>query len=213
MHIEPGFIHGTKIVIANATLLGVLAYHSKKILKNIPVTLVRTAMAALFFSVFMQSFHLNVGPSELHFVGAMALYLTLGFTPVLYGFALGLLLQGVFFEPTDLIHLSVNSLSLIVPLIAVHYAKGKQLLSQDISRISFKNILSLDMTYYSGVTFMVGFWLLGEGTTTFAAWAQFALSYLAVVAVEPVFTLGAVTLLRRYKENSLVNTCFATENL
>lgn len=213
MHIEPGFIHAGKIAMANGAIFGVFAFYARKMVRSLPIVLIRTTLAAVFFSVFMQAFHANVGPSELHFVGAMAIYLTLGFIPVLYGFFLGLLLQGIFFEPGDLIHLSVNSLSLMLPLIAVHYTKGKDILADGASKISIKNILKLDGIYYSGVTLMVGFWLLGEGTTTFAAWLKFAVSYLAVVAVEPAITMGAVTLLRRYKENSIVNTCFSTENL
>lgn len=213
MHIEPGFIHGGKILAANGGLLGLLAFYGRSFLKKFPVTLPRTLMAAAFFSVFMEAFHANVGPSELHFVGAMAMYLTLGFLPVLYGFALGLLFQGVLFEPQDLIHLSVNSLSLILPLIAVHYSMGREVLKQNAKKLSIRTIVRLDSFYYAGVTFMVGFWLLGEGTTTFVAWAKFALSYTVLVAIEPMVTLGAVTLLRRYRENQLVSTFFATENL
>ncbi|MDX8394926.1 MAG: energy-coupling factor ABC transporter permease, partial [Mariprofundaceae bacterium] len=89
MHIEPGFVAPVKVMVANAAVIGVLAYYAKDQIKK-PANIIRTGLAALFFSVFMQSFHMPVGPSELHFVGAMAMYLTLGFVPVLFGFALGL---------------------------------------------------------------------------------------------------------------------------
>lgn len=59
----------------------------------------------------MQVWHLPIGPSELHMVGAMPIYLLLGFVPTLLGFGLGLLLQGLIFEPQDLAHLSINFLS------------------------------------------------------------------------------------------------------
>jgi hypothetical protein len=75
----------------------------------------------------MQAFHLPVGPSELHFLGAMPIYLALGFVPTLFGFAIGLLAQGLIFAPADLVHLGVNFLSLAVPLVLVHATLGKRL--------------------------------------------------------------------------------------
>ena len=126
MHIEPGLLAPTKVLLANVSALGLLGLYAQGLLKQ-PADLIRTLIAALFFSVFMQGFHLPVGPSELHFVGAMAIYLTLGFLPTLYGFALGLLLQGLLFDPLDLQHLAVNALSLILPLLAVHYGLDRQL--------------------------------------------------------------------------------------
>lgn len=214
MHIEPGYISQAKIMLANTSALGVLAYYAKDLIAR-PADIVRTLLAAVFFSLFMQVFHMNIGPSELHFVGAMAIYLTLGFIPALFGFALGLLLQGLLFNPTDLVHLGVNSLSLIVPLITVHYTLGRKLSDTMTGRrISWRVILKLDALYYSGVTAMVGFWLLAADVATpFSAWAAFASSYLAVVAVEPLFTYALVRLLKRHENTPLVNTCFAVKSL
>lgn len=217
MHIEPGFIHAGKVVAANVAASVTLLVYAKDFVKKFARTLLRTALAALFFSLFMQAFHMSVGPSELHFVGAMVIYLTLGFLPTLYGFALGLLLQGALFEPTDLPHLAVNSLSLIVPLLVVHYSMGKKILEQKISSLPWsgiwRKVIALDALYYSGVTLMVGFWLIGEGQTTFVAWGWFALSYLPVVLLEPIFSLTAVALLKTLKENSWARQMFALENI
>jgi len=214
MHIEPGYIAHAKVLLANVSAVGVLSYYATDLLRR-PRDVVRTLLAALFFSLFMQSFHVSVGPSELHFVGAMAIYLTLGFLPTLVGFALGLLLQGLLFDPMDLPHLAVNSLSLILPLIAVHYTLGRKLRDEASGRrVSWATILRLDAMYYSGVTIMVGFWLLiGDVATPFAAWAAFATSYLAIVALEPLVTYGAVRLLKRFEHIRLVNTCFAVKPL
>ena len=208
MHIEPGFVAPAKVMIANAAVIGVLAYYVKDQMKN-PLNIIRTGLAALFFSLFMQSFHMQVGPSELHFVGAMAMYLTLGFIPTLFGFALGLLLQGVLFDPQDMVHLAVNSLSLILPLIAVHATLGKQLLAQG-ADIRWASILKIDAAYYAGVTVMVGFWLaIGQVATPFSAWATFAASYLAIVACEPVFTYATLKLLKKHADKTWVKNCFA----
>jgi ABC-type Co2+ transport system permease subunit len=207
MHIEPGFVAPAKIMIANAAAIGALAYYAKDQIKQ-PANIIRTALAALIFSLFMQSFHMPVGPSELHFVGAMAMYLTLGFIPTLFGFTLGLLLQGVLFDPQDLLHLAVNSLSLIVPLVAVHYTLGKKLMALG-SDVRWSEIVKIDAAYYAGVTTMVGFWLMiGEVATPFSAWAAFAASYLAIVACEPVFTYATIKLLGKHSDKRWVQTCF-----
>jgi ABC-type Co2+ transport system permease subunit len=214
VHIEPGIITPAKILLANISALGLLTLHARGLLRQ-PADLIRTLIAALFFSVFMQSFHLPVGPSELHFVGAMAIYLTLGFLPTLYGFALGLLLQGVLFDPMDLQHLAVNALSLMLPLLAVHYGLGRKLRdAANGRRIGWATIIKLDAIYYSGVTLMVGFWLLAaEVATPFAAWVAFTASYLAIVAIEPLVTYGVLRLLKRYEDRPLVAICFSVASL
>ncbi len=197
MHIEPGFLPATKVAIANLATVGVLATYLPPLLRQ-PTLILRTLAAAMFFSFFMQVFHLPVGPSELHFVGAMPIYIIFGFIPTLLGFGLGLLLQGLLFEPADLVNLGVNTLSLVIPLIAVHYTLGRR-----IRRIDVPTILKLDGAYYSGVTLMVGFWLLfGEDVTPLADWAWFASSYIPVVMLEPVVTLLLVKGIQPYADRA-----------
>lgn len=205
MHIEPGFVSAAKVMGANMAAVGLLGFYLKELIRH-PLDIVKVLLAAVFFSVFMQSFHMSIGPSELHFIGAMSIYLILGFIPTMFGFAVGLLLQGLLFDPLDLPHLAVNSLSLIMPLIAVHYVAGKRLLDGSFrKRLSWRTILKLDAIYYAGVTTMVGFCLLiGEVETPFTAWVAFASSYLAVVAVEPFITLLTVKMLKRYEGSPLV---------
>lgn len=207
MHIEPGFVSAAKVMGANMAVVGLLGFYLKELIRH-PLDIVKVLLAAVFFSVFMQGFHMSIGPSELHFIGAMSIYLILGFIPTMFGFAVGLLLQGFLFDPIDLPHLAVNSLSLIVPLIAVHYAAGKKLLDGSFrKRLSWQAILKLDGIYYAGVTTMVGFWLLvGEVETPFTSWAAFASSYFAVVAVEPFITLLTVKMLKRYESSPLVKS-------
>ncbi len=214
MHIEPGFVSAAKVMGANAAAAGLLGLYLKNLVRQ-PMDIVKALIAAAFFSVFMQGFHVSVGPSELHFIGAMSIYLALGFVPTMFGFALGLLLQGIVFDPLDLPHLAVNSLSLIVPLIAVHHSAGKTLFDRSSKkRLSWKEILKLDAIYYSGVTVMVGFWLLiGEVETPFASWAAFAGSYFAVVAVEPFITLLTLRVLKKYEGAAVVKSLFIVGRL
>lgn len=212
MHIEPGYLAQAKILMANIAAGGVLTGYLRHLILR-PANILRAMIAAVFFTLFMQSFHVSVGPSELHFVGAMVMYLSLGFVPTLFGFAAGLLLQGLVFTPTDLLHLAVNSLSLILPLIAVHFGLGRRLRESG-RAIAWSDILKLDAAYYAGVTAMVGFWLsFAEVATPFAAWLAFASSYLAIIVVEPVITYASLRLLKRFEHQAWVGRCFAVRSL
>lgn len=202
MHIEPGYISAAKIAAANAGAVALFASQAKHLLR--PTLIARTLIAALFFTVLMESFFMPVGPSELHFVGAMPIYLLFGFVPTLFGFGIGLLLQGLLFHPTDLMNLGVNTLSLAVPLVALHATLGKR-----IGKLDVKAILKLDAAYYAGVTLMVGFWLsMGEVATPFMAWLTFASSYLVLVACEPLLTYAAVRFMQRHADKPLLRLCF-----
>ncbi|MBQ1766402.1 MAG: energy-coupling factor ABC transporter permease [Aquincola sp.] len=205
MHIEPGLLAAPKLMAANVAAVALLAVHAPAWLKQ-PKLWLRTVLAALFFTLFMQSFHRPVGPSELHFIGAMPIYLTLGCLPTLFGFGLGLLLQGLWFEPQDLVHLSVNFLSLAVPLLALHHTLGRRLAQ---GALSVRDVLKLDAAYYAGVTAMVGFWLsIANDATPLADWAMFAASYLSLVVLEPVFTVLVVKGVQAVRTQSWARACF-----
>ena len=196
MHIEIGILSPEKIAYASAGATALIAAYSADWLKS-PTTWLRTGLAAFFFSVLMQVWHLPIGPSELHMVGAMPIYLLLGSVPTLLGFGLGLLLQGLIFEPQDLAHLSINFLRLAVPLVVLHHSMGKKVQNlPSLQDLRVAHVLKLDAVYYSGVTLMVGFWLsMSNVSTPVADWAMFAASYLSMVLIEPVVTIGLIGLL------------------
>lgn len=202
MHIEPGILNAAKITYANITAVTTLGAYSLVLIKR-PDILIKTLLAACFFSLFMEVFHLKVGASELHFVGASAVYVIFGFIPTLFGFALGLALQGLLFEPQDLIHLGVNSLSLILPLIASHGLLGRRFFAKDGRKINWPAIAKFDAMYYAGVVLMVGFWLsIGEEPTPLRNWLTFSASYLPLVMLEPLFTCFVVRKLKAYESSS-----------
>ncbi|MBT0571326.1 energy-coupling factor ABC transporter permease [Curvibacter sp. CHRR-16] len=189
MHIEIGILTDDKLLYAGVAATALVAAHLPTVVRK-PANLLRTALAAFFFSLLMQAWHLPIGPSELHMVGAMPIYLLFGFVPTLLGFGVGLFLQAALFEPQDMLHLAVNFLSLAVPLMAVHHTLGQRL-----QQLSVRKVLQLDGVYYTGVTLMVGFWLsISTETTAFAQWAAFAASYISLVLLEPVLTMGIVAL-------------------
>ncbi len=204
MHIEPGFVSAAKIAAANVAAVGLLGSYASTLLRQ-PQLVVRTLLAAVFFSLCMESFFVPAGPSELHFIGAMPMYLVLGFVPTLLGFGIGLALQGLLFQPSDLAHLGVNTLSLAVPLTVLHYTVGRRL-----TELGLRNILKLDALFYAGVTAMVGFWLaIGEVVTPFADWAAFAAAYLPVVMIEPLLTLAIVKALLPFAGTPALQLCTA----
>ncbi len=196
MHIQPGQLAGSTILGANLVAASVLVSQAPALLRR-PALWLRTLLAAGFFSLLMQSWHMQAGASELHLIGAMPIYLLFGFLPSLFGFALGLLMQGLLFEPQDLIHLGVNALSLMLPLIALHASIGPRLAAAARER-SVAAVLRMDAAYYGGVTLMVGFWLSqGLEATPFQAWLHFALSYVLLLLFEPLVTWALVSLLAR----------------
>ncbi len=213
MHIEPGVLDAAKIASANAVAVATLAASAGGLIRR-PTDAGRSLLAALFFSAFMQFWHMPVGPSELHLIGASAIYFTFGFLPTLFGFALGLAVQGLLFEPQDLAHLGVNALSLTVPLIATHRIFGHRFFAADGVTTNWAAVLKFDACYYSGVVAMVGFWLaLGHEPTPFQSWAAFAASYLPLVAIEPVFTLLVLKGLKRLDGSPAVQRLTAASRL
>lgn len=202
MHIEIGILSPEKLTCAGAAASAMLGAHATGRLKS-PTLWLRTGLAAFLFSALMQAASMKVGPSELHFVGAMPIYLLFGFLPTLFGFALGLLLQALVFDPLDLAHLAVNFLSLAVPLLALHHGLGQKLRS-----LSLAQVLKLDAVYYAGVTLMVGFWLsISQVAAPASGWALFAASYLAVVLAEPLLTIGLLLAAGRLRGSRLLRLC------
>lgn len=202
MHIEIGILSPEKIAYASAAATALLGAHALGLLKS-PVAWLRTALAAFFFSVLMQAWHVPVGPSELHLVGAMPIYLLFGFVPTLFGFGVGLLMQALVFEPQDLAHLAINFLSLAVPLVTVHHTLGKKM-----QGINVANVIQLDAVYYAGVTLMVGFWLsISSDAAPVADWALFAASYVSLVAIEPLLTIGLVALVGHLRGSRWLAAC------
>ncbi len=206
MHIELGLLAATKLAFANVGAIATLIANAKKLIKK-PNLIIKTAFAAIFFSAFMQVFHMPIGASELHFIGASAVYLLFGFIPTLFGFALGLLLQAIIFEPADMLHLGVNILSLGIPLILAHSLYGKRFFqSENQVKLSWANIVKFDAIYYGGVIVMVAFWLsLGNEPTPFLNWAIFAISYLPLVFLEPVFSYFALRFTHNISKNNILD--------
>src|SRR6266702_7849723 len=125
MHIEPGIVDGTKIVLSYATAAAAGGYTMKLAAQTVreqggaSFALRAIATAALVFFFFELLPHFSVGVSEVHFIFGSTLFLVFGAAPAAFGLALGLLLQGLFFVPSDLPQYGMNVTTLLVPLFVI----------------------------------------------------------------------------------------------
>ncbi|WP_406870374.1 energy-coupling factor ABC transporter permease [Thioclava sp. 'Guangxiensis'] len=202
MHIEPGIVHGAKLLLSYATAAGAatyVAHEGVRTLKTgeLPMMAARAAAAtAAVFVSFQILPHHPAGVSEVHLILGSTLFLMLGFVPAAIGLALGLLTQGLFFEPQDLPQYAMNVTTLLVPLFALQ-ALAQRLIAPDTAYadITYKQALALSTAYQGGVIAWVAFWVLyGEGVSvaTLANVGTFGIAYMSVVLVEPLIDLAVL---------------------
>lgn len=196
MHIEIGIIDPARLVAANAAAAALVASQVPALLKS-PALLPRVAVVGVGVAVLMQGWHMAIGPSELHLIGATTAYLFAGLPATILGFFLALVLQCIV-EPQDIAHLGVNILSLGLPLLLLHMSFGKRLFDARLDeRFSYARVIRLDMTYYAGVAAMVAFWLgLSRAPMPVSDWAMWAAAYLPVFLAEATFSFAVVMLVR-----------------
>ncbi|MBU2981646.1 energy-coupling factor ABC transporter permease [Lentibacter algarum] len=217
MHIEPGVVDAAKMGFAYATAAGAGAYTVKLAVtdlakRNIVSLAVRTLIAAIGTFIFFEVLpHFAVGISEVHFILGTTLLLVLGAAPAAMGLALGLLLQGMFFAPSDMPMYFVNVTTLLVPLFVMQalasriIPEGKAFVDLD-----YADVLKLSATFQAGVVAWVAFWAFyGQGVSaeTFSLVSTFGAAYMLVVIIEPVadlIVLAAAKSLRGKTPASLV---------
>lgn len=204
MHIEPGIVDGAKMGFALATAAGAAGYTAKLAMKDIATSnaatfTTRASLATVGTFVFFEILpHFPVGVSEVHFILGTTLFLILGAAPAAIGLALGLLIQGMFFAPTDLPMYLVNMTTLLVPLFAIS-ALAKRAIPAGTAYVDLRygDVLKLSAAYQGGVVAWVAFWAFyGQGVTadTFQAVSTFGAAYMLVVLIEPIADLGALAL-------------------
>jgi ABC-type Co2+ transport system permease subunit len=204
MHIEPGIVDGTKIVLSYATAaaaggyavkLAATAMREQGIASFALRTVITTALVLSFFEVLP---HFRVGVSEVHFILGSTLFLLFGAAPAAFGLALGLLLQGLFFVPVDLPQYGMNVTTLLVPLFAIN-ALAARIVARDTAYVDLRygQALSLSTAYQAGIVAWVAFWAIygrGLGADNLSSIATFAGSYAMVIVVEPLVDLGVLAL-------------------
>ena len=188
------------MTLAYGTAAGATAYAAKETFSDLRSSgLVsyagRSAIAALGVFLFFEVLpHFPVGVSELHFILGSTLFLILGAAPAAFGLALGLLIQGAFFAPTDLPMYFVNLTTLLVPLFALH-ALARRIIPAGTAYVDLKysQALALSVAYQGGVVAWVAFWVFygqGFGAETMSSVLTFGGAYMLVVLIEPLADLA-----------------------
>ncbi|MGX9431977.1 MULTISPECIES: energy-coupling factor ABC transporter permease [Bradyrhizobium] len=204
MHIEPGIVTGAKLVLSYATGIAAGAVALKLAVETVREQgigslavriMATTALVLTFFEILP---HFSVGVSEVHFILGSTLFLLFGAAPAALGLALGLLLQGLFFVPTDLPQYGMNVTTLLVPLFAIQ-ALGQRIVPRNTAYVDlqYRQALALSTAYQSGIVAWVAFWALygaGFGAANLANIATFAASYALVVLIEPLADLAVLAL-------------------
>lgn len=218
MHIEPGIVEGSKILLSYATAAASLGFAVKAAAVAVGRDgavpfLLRTALAAVLVFCFFEVFpHRPVGVSEVHLILGTTLLLLFGVAPAAIGLAAGLLVQGVLFAPLDLPQYGINVTTLLVPLFATA-ALAKKVVPADTPYVDIRygQALRLSLAYQGGIVLWVAFWAFygqGLGTTNLSRVAAFGASYLTVVLVEPLLDLAVLAgakALRGLRDSAVVH--------
>lgn len=202
MHIEPGLVDATKIVLSYATAAAAGAtalYHVTKATREsgIASVAVRSLIATVGVFIFFEVLpHFPVGVSEVHLILGSTLFLILGAGPAAIGLALGLLIQGLFFAPFDLPQYGMNVTTLLVPMFAMMEI-AKRVIAPGTAYVDleYKQVLALSTVYQGGVVAWVAFWAIyGQGfaASNLAAIGTFGVAYMLVVIIEPLADLAVL---------------------
>jgi len=203
MHIEPGVVEGSKILLSYATAVGAVGLAGKMALDTIrhdggvaALAMRSVAATAMVFCFFEILPHYPVGVSEVHFILGSTLYLLFGGGAAAIGLALGLLAQGLFFAPIDLPQYGMNLTTLLVPLWALSVL-AKRIVRSDTAYVDLKytHVLALSAAYQGGVVAWVAFWAFygqGFGAENVSAVASFGAAYLLVIVLEPLADLAVL---------------------
>lgn len=202
MHIEPGIVEGSKIVLSYLTAGGAGAYSLTVAWKHVKdrglgsLLLGSVASAALVFTFFQVLPHFPVGVSEVHLILGSTLFLLFGVAPAAFGLASGLLIQGLFFAPFDLPQYGMNVTTLLVPLFALQFVARRTIAPKTAYvDLTYRQALTLSATYQAGIVSWVTFWALyGEGVTSqsLSSVATFGVAYLSVILIEPLADLAVL---------------------
>ncbi|MBE9638664.1 energy-coupling factor ABC transporter permease [Salipiger mangrovisoli] len=213
MHIEPGVVDGAKMAFAAVTAAASTGYAAKLTAQDVARSSVisvtaRTLLAAVGTFVFFEVLpHFPVGVSEVHFILGSTLFLLLGTAPAAMGLALGLLVQGLFFAPTDLPMYFVNVTTLLVPLFATA-ALARRVVPEGTAYVdlSYADVLKLSGVFQAGVVAWVAFWVFyGQGVSaeTFGAVLTFGGAYMLVLLIEPLADLAALAAAKSLRDTGL----------
>ena len=202
MHMEPGIVDGSKLVLSYVTsgaALGVVAYWSYQAMARDGVLswLLRAMLATvLVFGFFEVLPHHPVGISEVHLILGSTLLLLLGPAATAVGLAGGLLAQGLFFAPFDLPQYGMNVTTLLVPLMATA-SLARRVVPEGTASVDLRyaQAFKLSLAYQGGIVAWVAFWAFfgqGIGADNLVSVMSFGAAYMTVLVVEPLVDLAVL---------------------
>jgi ABC-type Co2+ transport system permease subunit len=202
MHIEPGVVEGAKVFLSYGTAaisFGLAAKFTFDTVKTegLLAVAIRSSLATLLVFMFFEVLpHFPVGVSEVHFILGTTLFLIFGMAPTAIGLALGLLLQGFFFAPSDLPQYGINTTTLLMPLFAIGLM-AKKVIPKHIAYkdIRYGQALTLSVAYQGGIVAWVAFWAFyghGFGSENVTAVTSFGAAYMTVIILEPLVDLAVL---------------------
>ena len=218
MHIEPGVVDGAKMGLAYVTAASAAGYTAKLAVEDIGghdvgSFAMRTLMAAVGTFVFFEVLpHFPVGVSEVHFILGTTLFLLMGAAPAAIGLTVGLLLQGMFFAPTDLPMFFVNVTTLLVPMFAITALARRVIPSgKAYVDLAYADVLKLSAIYQGGIVTWVAFWAFygqGVGAESIQSVVTFGGTYMLVLLIEPLADLGALAGAKALRSTNLAGLFF-----
>ncbi len=214
MHIEPGLVDSSKMVLSYATAAAAAIYTIKQMANDVTsrgvvsLTLRMVISTALVFTFFQVMPHYRAGVSEVHFIFGSTLFLLFGSAPAAVGMAAGLFLQGALFEPIDLPQFGMNVTTLIAPLLLVSGLANKIVSPKTAyADLTYRQTFALSSVYQAGIVTWVSFWVIyGQGMSmaTVSSLASFASAYIAVIMVEPLVDAVVLSTAKMFKKNSAI---------
>ena len=218
MHIEAGVVSGAKMLLSYGTGAAVIGTGLKLAWDNIKENgvlsfLIKTIIStAIVFSCFEILPHYPIGVSEVHLILGTTIFLIFGIAPAMFGLALGLLIQGLFFAPFDLPQYGINVTTLLASILLLNVA-AKKIIPKDTpyKDISYSQLLKLSVIWEGSIVSWVAFWAFyGQGFSAenlHNVWT-FGVAYMSVVIIEPLVDLAVLALVKAFYKSKECNILF-----
>jgi len=218
MHIEPGVVNGAKMILSYATAAGVigtsvkLAYDNIKENGMLSFALKSLLATVIVFSCFEVLPHYPIGVSEVHLILGTTIYLVFGVAPAAFGLMLGLLVQGLFFAPTDLPQYGINVTTLLASLLLLDQVARRIIPPQTPYKdISYSQLLKLSIAWEGSIVAWVAFWAFygqGFGAENLHNVWTFGVAYMSVVIIEPLVDLAVLAAVKAYYSSGKCHLLF-----
>jgi ABC-type Co2+ transport system permease subunit len=212
MHIEAGVVDGAKMVLSYGTAAAVfgatakVAYDNAKENGVVSLILKSIIAAAIVFFCFEVLPHYPIGVSEVHLILGTTIFLVFGIAPASIGLALGLLVQGLFFEHQDLPQYGINVTTLLASIFALNIA-AKKVIPKGVAYkdITYSQLLKLSIVWEGAIVSWVAFWAFygqGFGAENIQNVLSFGAAYMSVVIIEPLVDVAVLAAVKAYNKTN-----------